>query len=248
MHIVALVLGTLCVLAVPARGQVNIEKLRTASLGLSATGSVNAALRTGSVERREIGFEGRFDFMGSSNATLVLLQSELGWQDGRRYSNIALSHLRHTLDLRPTVALEFFTQIDYARQRRLDVRWLFGGGIRISLVPGLYYGSAYMWELEDNDLSASAQHPRHTRHHRWSQYVSLRHETEQEVVGVASVYYQARFDDLSDHRVLAEARIAAPLTTRVALVATFDLRRDSRPPDGVPDQDSRLGSRLAIDL
>ena len=233
----------------PATAQVNIETRRSqAEPGLWHHHiGLKAGLRAGSVDRREFGLDLRTEYEGHRRSWFVLVDGELGWQDGQRYSNQGLTHLRLTQRLGGRLAIEAFAQFDHARQRRLVGRGLLGSGLRWQQSPSWRIGSGLMLEAEANDLPLAATHPQDTRHLRWTSYVSGS-------VPVGSghlsftTYLQPRVLTLSDLRALGDARLQAPLSPRTSLELSLRIRHDSRPVDGVDELDLRLAGGVSVNL
>lgn len=247
------ILGLLAVLATPLQGQVNTERLRldNDTSGLSGDARGDLVVRTGSVSLVLLGMGGRIDVATARTLTFLVGSGNVAWQDGRRFSNEGLAHLRHSRVLAPWIRAEAFTQVDYNKSRKLDFRSLLGLGPRFELVRDsmfhLALGTAWMLEHERYDLPDSASHPREVTSHRWSNYVSARLDPSDRLGVVLTTYAQPRFDDFGDIRVLADVRLALTLTGQVALTNSFNARYDSRPPDGVTDLDTTLRTGIAVE-
>ena len=161
-----------------ASAQVNIEKLRKDEerKGFSGSFDLDLSSRTGNVEVLELAIGGRVDHMSESTTTFLVGSSDLGWEGGERYSNEALVHLRQVYRYRPWLRPEGFVQIDYDKSRSLTFRGLLSGGLRLGLYRHtpvqFWWGSTYMFEHEQLDLTSGAVHPRRTSVHRWSNYLS----------------------------------------------------------------------------
>ncbi len=236
-----------------AGAQVNTERLRldNDTAGLSGDARGDLTVRTGSVSLVLVGLGGRMDLATPRTLTFVVGSGNVGWQDGQRFSNEGLVHLRHSRVLAPWLRAEAFTQVDYNKSRKLDFRGLAGFGPRFELVRDstfrLAVGTAWMLEHERYDLPDSAVHPREVTSHRWSNYVSARLDPLDRLGIVLTAYAQPRFDDFGDIRVLTDARLALTLAGPVALTNSFNARYDSRPPDGVTDLDTTLRTGISVE-
>jgi len=234
------------------QGQVNIEALRSTSSdsGLAGTLGINLALRTGNVELVELGIDGRVDYGTAKSSTLFLWRGELGFVGGDRFTNDGLLHLRHGRKTVSSVAAEVFGQTNYDKSRLLEFRALLGGGLRLGIVDartvGLWLGVGYMFEHEVLDLPIEASHERRTDVHRASNYVAARITAGPQLVIAATGYAQPQIDDPGDIRIVNNVGIAAKITRTIALTIKFDLRYDSRPPDGIAGLDTTLRNGLTI--
>jgi hypothetical protein len=235
--------------AVPLAAQVNIEAQRTGTEQhtWSHVVGLDGGLRAGSVDRREAGLDLHSAYDSHSRHWLVVVDAEIGWQDGARYSNQGLVHMRFGQTLSERLGVETFLQFDHARQRRLLRRALIGGGLRWQWVQDLFVGSGLMVEAEKHDLPRLARHASRTRHTRSTNYLSGR-------VGVGlgelvfTAYVQPRFIQINDVRTLVDARLSAPLSDRASLSVNVRLRHDTKPVDSVEELDLKLSVGASFTL
>ena len=100
----------------PASGhsaaQVNIEALRgdAGAIGFSGALGLNLEMHTGNTDLKEIGLEGRLDFDHPSVNTFVLARNDFGWEQGERFADEGLIHLRQLYPLHGRIGIEAFTQ------------------------------------------------------------------------------------------------------------------------------------------
>jgi hypothetical protein len=146
--------------------------------------------------------------------------------------------------------LEVFGQAGHDRSWRLSFRALAGAGPRFRLLDGpraqVRWGVAYMFEHERLELLPEDEHPDRTSHHRLTTYLTANADVGEGGVISATIYTQPRIDAWGDVRVLAETRLSAGLSERLALTVSWNLRHDSRPPEGVADLDTTLKTGLAV--
>lgn len=231
--------------------QVNVERMRIAdtALGWGGEAALGFSVRIGNVRHTLLEPSSRVDFVTPGLESFLVLRGDLGIEDGQRYSNAGLMHLRATRR-RGLLAPEVFAQINFDRSQRLLFRWLAGGGVRARLRNGprasVRLGTALMYELEHLDLDSAAVHPDETRKVRWSNYVSLRAVSPAGARFIMTAYAQPDLADFADARVLVESTAAAPLVGGVALTLTAWARLDTRPPDGVKRLDAELRSGVAV--
>jgi hypothetical protein len=103
-----------------------------------------------------------------------------------------------------------------------------------------------MFEHEVLDLPSEASHARRTDVHRASNYVAARITAGPQLVIAATGYAQPQIDDAGDIRIVNNVGIAVSVTRAIALTIKFDLRYDSRPPDGIAGVDTALRNGLTI--
>jgi hypothetical protein len=65
---------------------------------------------------------------------------------------------------------------------------------------------------------------------------------------INTVYLQPRLDDFGDTRILDDAALAFQITEGLTFSTAFNLRYDSRPPDGIGDLDLSLRNAISLTL
>lgn len=233
--------------------QVNIEALRrdAGSAGFSGALAMNLELHTGNTDLKEIGLEGRLDFDHSRVNTFILARNDFGWEQGERFADEGLIHLRQHYPLRGRFSLEAFTQYNYDATYRLDHRVLAGGGFRYHLVESeafqLWEGASALVEHERlGELMPADDHPDIATVVRWSHYLSSRIAVNDRVVSTCTVYFQPLWNEIGDTRVLGELNLEIDLAGPLVLALNFVMRYDNRPPEGVDNLDTVLKNGLAV--
>lgn len=240
------------VTAGPVAGQVNIEDLRPEGPPPGVSGSVGGDLtiRTGNTDFVQIGIEGRRTRVTEPLTVLMVGQGGIGFLGNNRFSSAGLYHYRRTYWLHEWAAPEWYGQVNYDRTRSLSFRAVLGGGLRTSGLRGDWGhvggGTGLMLEHERLSLPDTAVHPHHTTVIRASSFATVRVVTGEELVLTSTTYAQPKATAWGDIRVLEEMALATTVSERLALTVSFDLRYDSRPPDGVASFDSRLRTGLTL--
>lgn len=246
--VVALLVAT-AVASVPqnASAQVNVESLRPDDLpfGRSGTISGDLAARSGNVDFVALDLSARLYDVREGSTRLVVGSGGIGFLDKSRFASAGLLHYRVTYtSLHPNVSPEWFGQINYDRPLLLNFRMVGGGGVHGSFDDGSWGdfggGSALMLEQEWLSLPDTAAHPDQTLALRWSNYLSVRVLVSETTVITSTSYIQPELGAFNDFRVLENFRLSTKITNELALTVSFDLRYDSRPPDGLDALDARL--------
>jgi putative salt-induced outer membrane protein YdiY len=97
-----------------------------------------------------------------------------------------------------------------------------------------------MLEQERLALPDTAVHAVQTTVLRSSSFLTFRLTPGERLVVTSTMYAQPQLDDVRDIRILENLRLASPITEQIALTISFDLRYDSRPPDGIARLDTTL--------
>ena len=236
----------------PGAAQVNVEALRPDDPPPGVSGSLSGDLtvQTGNTDFVRIGIEGRRYHVTEGSTTLVVGHGGIGFLGRNRFASSGLFHYRRTYGMTDWLAPEWYGQANYDRSRSLSFRALAGAGVRS---PGARTdwghvggGTGLMLEHERLSLPDTASHPRHTTVVRSSSFATLRVVTAGELVVTSTTYIQPQVDEPGDVRVLEDLALATPVTERLALTVSFDLRYDSRPPDDVASLDTRLRTGLTL--
>jgi len=236
-----------CVLPGVVHAQVNIEVLRTDSLPLGRSGSVGGdmSIRTGNVDFIALDVRGRVYNVTPTETRLIVGNGGLGFLDRSRFASNGLLHYRRSYtSVSRYFDPEWFGQLNYDRAQRLTFRAVAGGGVRTAFAQGEWgqfgAGSSGILEYERLALPDTAVHARRTLEMRWSNFLTLRVVPTDNLVITSTTYMQPALTDFGDFRALENLRLSAGVTETLALTVSFDLRYDSRPPDGLAALDTRL--------
>lgn len=240
-------LASLALTSPDASAQVNIEVLRIDSLPLGRSGSIGGdmSIRTGNVDFVALDVRGRIYDVTPSETRLIIGNGGLGFLARSRFSSDGLLHYRRSYTaVSRYLDPEWFGQLNYDRAQRLTFRAVGGGGIRTAFAQGTWgqfgAGSSGILEYERLALPDTAAHPKRTLELRWSNFLTLRVVPTQSLVITSTTYLQPALTDFGDFRALENLRLSASVTETLALTVSFDLRYDSRPPDGLAALDTRL--------
>ena len=234
-------------LAPAVAAQVNIEALRRDDPSLGRSGSLGGDLsvRTGNVDFVQMGLRARLYEVTATETRLLVGNGGLGLLKSSRFASSGLVHYRRTYTtVNPRFSPEWYVQLNYDRAQKLSFRVVTGGGVRAAFASGAWgqfgAGSALMFEHERLSLPDTALHPTQTTVLRWSNFLTLRIVPTENMVITSTTYVQPMFRRREDFRVLENMRIATSITEALALTVSFDVRYDSRAPDGIAALDTSL--------
>jgi hypothetical protein len=231
--------------AVPVAGQVDVQPLSREEPpeGLSGSLTANLTAQTGNTDFVQLGLSGRVFRVRGPVTTMMVGNGGLGFLGRSRFASSGLFHYRRTHRTWSWVWPEWYAQMNYDRAQLLKFRTVAGAGVRTPVSEGRWgevgAGVSLMLEDERLDLPDTASHARKTTALRVSALGSVRLVASQLVV-TSTTYVQPRLDEPGDVRVLQSLSLATPVTDRVAITVSFDMRYDSRPPDGLAALDARL--------
>jgi Protein of unknown function, DUF481 len=230
-----------------ARAQVDVEPLRKElkdkhGLGGHLSGSLSAY--RGNTNGIVFGAGGLVGAHSAPHFAYIAASGNYAEYESTATVSNSFAHARYNYELTRWLAGELFAQVEADRFRRISRRDLLGIGPRFALFQSdpfdLYYGDGYMLEhTERSDGSTVLAH-------RFSNYVALAYRPEDRIVLSTTLYYQPRFDDFGDFRLLgiggAEFEITKVLKSRIGVV----VRHESRVPSDVKRTDFELDNSLAL--
>ena len=250
--------GPLTALAVTAllpqllAAQVNVERLRIDDPPLGVSGSLTGDLsvQTGNTDFVQVALSGRIYDVTERLTTLMVGNGGLGFLSRNRFASSGLFHYRRTYLFSDWLSPEWYAQANYDRSQKLTSRFIVGGGARTPVGEGrwgrLAAGTALMLEYERLQLPDTAVHPRSTLTVRSSTFLTFRVVPNDQLVITSTTYLQPQLSDPGDLRMLENFGLATPVSDRLSLTVSFDLRYDSRPPDGIASLDTRLRTGLTL--
>ena len=157
------------------------------------------------------------------------------WDEEAHFSNNRLVHVRYNRELTARMWWELYSQYEYNEFLLLDSRLLVGTGPRFAVVDndrvGVWLGTSAMIEeesLNPEGVDASEEVSRYNL--RSSSYASLTLRPSESVSWVSTAYLQPRFDDLDDHRIVAESGLKFEIGKGIAGTMNVRFRHDSQPP------------------
>lgn len=253
-----------------ASAQVNAEMLRQNLLkpGFGIHLDTTLSVARGNVEVLDVGASGRIQYQTlypvsparpGEEPPLPFVRQRVFITGSGRFAESAAGpftsqtylHMRWTGMWHPRAGSDVFVQHQYNRFFRLQRRSLVGAGLRVDIVhhPALllWGGSAYMMEYELINVQPGALDAPETLRHRWTSYLSGRLSfAGGRLLAQSTTYFQPRFDDFSDYRILEELEALGKVTDVLSFGMTMGILHDSAPPTGVKTTDLRASSNIHV--
>ena len=234
--------------------QVNIERFRAGedSTGFSGYIEIELSSRTGNVDITEIDIENQNNYLWKDMNTLFVIRSNFGWEEGKRFSNEALTHLRHIFRIKTSFQPEFFAQIDYNKEILLSFRGLVGGGVRLVIYKGkktrFFWGTAFMFEHEKLDTNGNDKQEKTVDIIRWSNYISAYININERAQLTWTTYLQPYINNFKDIRILSDTDLIVGLSKYLSLAVGFRTRYDIQPPEEITSLDTALKTGLVLNF
>ena len=243
-----------------ASAQVNAEALRT---------TLKANPKFLDIEGALVGHAGNtqtLTFSGSAFAgihyghNVFFVKASADYGQAMDVTNVArwMGHARYNYEFTERFALEIFAQAQHDRFRRIEVRDLYGAGLRYAFYSDkdsdIFAGTSYMFEHESisvitdgSALNGKGGEP-NDFWNRNSTYLGLNSKITPIVEGATTTYIQPRFDKPKDFRILSESWLSVQITKMLSAKVTGSLWYDSEPPLGVKTFDLEVKNSLVVKL
>lgn len=233
-----------------AQAQVNTESVRGDASREGLSGRIEATFTgsTGNSEGIVAGGGGRLQY--SHDPHLAFIQAKGNYSRLNNTTSVerALVHARYNYEVVSRIWGELFAQIEHDAFRRLANRELLGAGPRFQVVRtttfDLFFGTSYMAEWENLNLTADETHRDFRLAHRWNNYLVPSASLSDRLEVGSTIYFQPRFDKLSDWRLLAESFMEVGITDVISARISSTVRHDSNPPNDVKKTDFSFTNAL----
>jgi hypothetical protein len=234
-----------------ACAQVNTESVRKQlnETGFGARLRFSLATYAGNTAGVIIGTSGLIGARSGRNLGFATASADYARLGGETSVKKSFAHLRHNYELTEFMWWEEFAQVESDRFRRIQFRGLVGTGPRFQLLKQkewleLFVGTSYMLEYTQVDANADITEP--SAVHRMNNYVAIMARPDDRIVLSTVLYYQPRFDEISDAHVLnvtsAEFKVTELLQTRMDATTRYE----SVVPTGVKRADLEFKSSLEL--
>lgn len=235
----------------PAPAQViNIEnaRMQTDTTGWKGEVNGNFSLVNNGIKLWQTGADAHVQFKTEKDLWLALAHYGLQKGAGIKFSDQALVHLRYNRKLNDVWRWEIFTQLQNNVVNQVRSRFLAGTGPRLKLSGSktfrLYIATAIMYEYERESGSANIMH----RDARGSNYISFTLTPAAHIELNATTYYQPLLQQLSDYRVLTQARLKMKAGKNFSVQMRWNYLRDSAPAGSSPKEVYTFATGVGYDF
>ena len=218
--------------------QVNIESQRFQNKeGFSSFLSLGSEIKKGNNDVFDLKASGRLDHRNKSHHFFFVVSYEQGEANGEEYKNSSFIHVRETHMTFGAFGFELFAQAQNNQFNDLKLRQLLGGGLRLEHKKEKSYvismGLGAMSEYEELISSVGEGYT-----FRSTNYISARKEmVERKVILFLIGYYQPKFFDFSDYRILSDAGFEFKIQDQLSVTNSMRFSYDSRPPSEITTYD-----------
>lgn len=174
----------------------------------------------------------RFD----ANEWLYTASYKYGTSANIKDTNLGSGHIRHTWNYQEELAYEAFTQTAFDEFKKLNSQNYAGGNLRFRLLHSesnrLYAGTGIFYEVED--FEGQNEDVEGFRGNLYLSHVARLNEI---VTSSTVIYYQPKFNDISNYRLRFMTGLDLRITNTLSLDVDFNLVNDSGLPEGVKQTD-----------
>jgi hypothetical protein len=248
-----------------ASAQVNTETLRKRikAVGYSLILEGSLTGDTGNTEGIAVGAGAGGGWGKDPHLLFAYARFDYAKYNGATSVDKSFAHVRYNYELKRRLWGELFAQAQSDAFQRLDLRNLFGIGLRLRVLPDVepksvepksfdvFVGAAYMFERDAITAVPGATGPQNQSiqiWHRWSNYVTLQWEIDPRAIIATTTYVQPAFNDFGDVRVLNETLLTFKVTKMFAAGIACSVRYDSEPPTAVLPTDTEIKNTLTLTL
>ena len=241
-------------LVIQIHAQINTEKYRGTGneLGLKFYLDLTATLEYGNQDKREAEFQGQLDYLTNSYNLIFAGKGEYNFTEKNEFANYGLLHLRFIKIISNEFKWEVYAQVNYDKVRKVDLRYLFGLGLRAKIYEldksNFWIGSSVMYEKEKLDLLPGSIHEIEPNQVRWSNYLTYKIQLKEDLLISSVLYYQPLIKDFTDSKLLSETAIKIDFNNTLAFKVEQIFRYDNNPPDNVKKFDSKSTFGLILTL
>ncbi len=258
MRLIAKIVGAalaacLCVGTAPAHAQINAEALRSTLRQHPRFLWLEGLLvgRTGNTQTMTFGGSAFAGLTAYPHLFFTKVAADYGEARGQRTVARSVAHARYNYRIGPILALEALAQIQHDRFRRIEVRDLYGAGLRFHLYEvdelEIFAGTTYLLEHEVIGPIPGSSRTKELWN-RSSNYVGLNARIAPSIDASTVTYFQPRFDEPTDFRILSDGYVSFAINKVLSARVSVSIWFDSDPPVGVRTYDVEIKNSLALKL
>lgn len=221
------------------------ERIITDTTGWAGTAMLSFDYSKNTKELLKIGSNLHLQYKTLKSLYLCLGEYKITNASGKDFENAAVLHLRYNYKLKKTLTAEIFTQTQFNKLLKVDLRWLTGFGPRVKIFGMekflMYAATLYMYEYEELKEFST-----YNRYHRLSSYISFSLSLGSNFRLTNTTYFQPRLDYFNDIRISSHSNMMIQLTKRLSYVISYKYFFDKFPAPDVPNETHDLSNALML--
>ncbi len=215
---------------------VNVESKRFLNDTNGWVGKVdlNFALTQNTEQMIAAGTNAHLQYQHNRHRFLVLNDVNFVKAGNTDFVNAGFQHFRYNYKIVDRITAEAFTQAQYNKILRLDLRFLSGVGPRFKLVKNknvrLYLATLYMYEYEE-----ITDEKKPTTTNRLSSYLTFSISLGKNADLTSTTFYQPNIADFNDYRIANDTSFELTISKHLGFKTGFNLLYDTKQPVGIPE-------------
>ncbi|MEW5903050.1 MAG: DUF481 domain-containing protein [Pseudomonadota bacterium] len=241
-----------CLLPVSAQAIVNVESslIGPAAPGLHSEAEFAADGASGNTVKSSARLALKSQYRHERHTEYFQWQYAYGSSRGVNDTRRSFAHLRHYTETGEDMGVEAFVQASQDPYARMELRTLYGGGMRWTLqeqaqVSSLHVGLGAFLEKERLKAVSGSNEPLDSTLWRGNSYLIWKRRVNEQVRFYNTLYYQPALATPADFRVLEQASCLIKVSETLDFKLSVDIAHDSRPPQTVKRTDVRYSTGIS---
>lgn len=238
--------------ALNAYGIVNIENMRSNDEvpGFHVQASLSVDGKNGNSQKSNVETGLVFRWNHEANRQLLVMTYEYGETSDVKDTQNSFAHLRHNQDINQLLSWEIFMQMESDEFKRLSLRALVGGGIRINLGTNAdkyqsWLGLGAFRSKEELDEQTGFVEDLDEYATRANIYHGFKYPINEHSRIFNTLYYQPEIGDAADYRILEQLALVFDFTDNLSFKVSLDIKHDNEPPVNVEKTDTSYNTGIA---
>ena len=223
------------------------ERIKTDTTGWAGTAKLSFEYSKNEDEFLSGGVNLHLQYKTSKSLYLIKTDYDITKGSGKEFSNAGIVHFRYNYKIKDWLTAEVFTQLQFNKILKVDLRWLTGAGPRFRVIKTklfrMYIGALYMFEHEEIADTSLINND-----HRLSSYMSFSLKIKDNLSLINTTYFQPRFSKFSDYRLSSQTDLKIGISKHFSFLLSYLYYLDKYPAAGVPSETHYFSNSLEYDF
>lgn len=180
------------------------------------------------------------------NTFMVLSDIDYSFASGVRLIQKSYLHFRYDRLITKNLWYEAYSQAQNNKMRNIQLRYLFGTGLRYKIIKnkkfGTFIGSSLLWEHKDYYDGTKKEG------FRISNYISSHVNISKNIDFFTTLYYQPKTEDFNNYLMLFQGKIKFYTKEKISIGISYNLSYDSRPQINISKKSEYFLTEIEIKL
>lgn len=207
---------------------------------------------SGNSDQTKTALNSQFTWLAEKSINLAVLGYQYGESNNLRSVNKAFVHYRYIHQLKDTMDLELFTQLETNEFTRLSYRGLVGAGLRFSMFNTsshrAFIGTGLFYSKEKTEFISGLTDGGVEKLSRGNFYFLSKFNITSSISFSNVIYYQPRLSHFSDYRALLESKFDFKINKNLSFRLILDVSHDTEPSQSIESTDISYMSGLKFNF